>query len=559
MTPPTIILDGRPVVGRCLSTPPKASGGEDALSPEAIIGKLRGANPAEVEKTLDYIIQNGACNPRFIQPLLDLLSSNDPKIFGKALSTLMLMKENGVRFTPTQEEAFTIRLSGAQIQFADGGLKITGKGLPLPNGAMLDEGTVCFKDGNWYIKNGDSAKINRILISAMKTDVNLVFNLDNRGLASPYVSVGIIIPNRPLVCYPGEHPKGLQSYNGVCDGKEILGFYRNVSDKYREECLPACSENEEQKPYYQKSEGCKQQIEECREKSGALPVIAGRVGALGNGPLVDIIPHLDSNGIDDFRSRESMLAAAKDPKLLAFIRQKGSINLLYPGSGSHMIPLEMVMTWTDLGVLNSAYLTYTEIDAKADGRIQAYLTQMFRQGLIQDFSVEIKGFRGGHEAIYSFSYKGKPIELHFVFNSGDELWARETDISSSDLVIFHDSVYNSPVDPKDHLADKYLEKLVGLSKKDGRTRFILTENQWEGQCVPGGPCTIGENQFKAHSFEGFYGCGSVATGYSTYEVKGETMFRRSPSDSDFMLKHHIHPEPNSYITGKAVLLIYQPN
>ncbi|MBI5700833.1 hypothetical protein HZC34_03170 [Candidatus Saganbacteria bacterium] len=234
MTPPKIILDGRPVVGQCVSTAPKVSGEDEALSPEAIIGKLRGANPAETEKTLDYIIENGACSPRFIQPLLDMLSSNDPKIFGKALTALMLMKENGVKFTADQERAFTKRLNGAQIKFADGGVKITGNGVRLPNGAVLDEGTICFKDGNWYIRKNDTAKINHILIRAKQTDINLVLNLGTSRLIPPYVSIGPVIPDRPIVCYSGEHPKGLQNYNGTCDDQDVLRFYRRVSDQYRE-------------------------------------------------------------------------------------------------------------------------------------------------------------------------------------------------------------------------------------------------------------------------------------------------------------------------------------
>jgi len=163
MTPPTIILNGQPIAAKCSIATPKA-GAKELLSCDVIIGKLKGTNTTEIEKNLNYLIKHGLCNTRFVQPLLSLFSSNNPVIFGKALIVLMLMKENGIKFTINQEETFTKRLNGAQIQFSNGGIKITGNGFHLPNGAILNQGTISFKDGQWFIAKGDSAVISGIKI-----------------------------------------------------------------------------------------------------------------------------------------------------------------------------------------------------------------------------------------------------------------------------------------------------------------------------------------------------------------------------------------------------------
>ena len=176
------------MVGQCATTA-KGNRGDISLPPETIIGKLKGANPAEVEKTLDYIIQKGTCNPRFIRPLLDLLSSHDPVMFGKALTALMLMRENGVRFAPEQERALTKRLNGAQIQFVDGGLKISGSGVRLPNGAVLDEGSISFKDGQWLLMTGSKAVISGVQISAETRNVNLFFDDRRHESINPFIAI----------------------------------------------------------------------------------------------------------------------------------------------------------------------------------------------------------------------------------------------------------------------------------------------------------------------------------------------------------------------------------
>ena len=199
MTPPAIILDGRPLVGQCVPFAPKENGDDGVLSPDVIIGKLRGTNPAEVQKTLDYIVQNGNCNPRFIQPLLDLLSSNDPAVLGKAIIALMLMRENNVRFTPAQEQDFTRRLNGAQIQFVDGGLKITGKEFRLPNGAVLDEGAICFKDGQWLVKAEESAAINGVKIESGNSAIEMFFGGKAHDVLT--ASISIDLPNKEIVVF----------------------------------------------------------------------------------------------------------------------------------------------------------------------------------------------------------------------------------------------------------------------------------------------------------------------------------------------------------------------
>lgn len=56
------------------------------------------------------------------------------------------------------------------------------------------------------------------------------------------------------------------------------------------------------------------------------------------------------------------------------------------------------------------------------------------------------------------------------------------------------------------IADRFMQRVAELTKKDGRTRFVATENQWKQDCDNGSTCKVNDHIYPAHTFEGFYGC-----------------------------------------------------
>lgn len=117
------------------------------------------------------------------------------------------------------------------------------------------------------------------------------------------------IPAKPLACYKGQHPRGIQYLPPeLCTPENVLLLYQTRAVVHEQDCSPEnICPGEENLFYYQLSSTCKEKKEICREEENLLPVIAQKIGALHSGPLENIIPLLDINGIDDMRSSEVML------------------------------------------------------------------------------------------------------------------------------------------------------------------------------------------------------------------------------------------------------------
>ena len=183
--------------------------------------------------------------------------------------------------------------------------------------------------------------------------------------------------------------------------------------------------------------------------------------------------------------------------------------------------------------------------------------------MLQDLQTKTEGLSGGgHKTTFTFKYKGKVVVFTFVLNGGDDLWASQENIRSSDLVVFHDSIYNDPPGllgkTPDFIADRFIQRYIQLA--GSQRRFILSENQWKDQCGSDS-CSITGNKFSVYTVEGFYGCGSMQGGNPRYnpsfEVREGQSSRVDPKTPDFMRKHHVHVG-SAYYSNPAVLLIYPP-
>lgn len=285
------------------------------------------------------------------------------------------------------------------------------------------------------------------------------------------------IPDLPLACYPGEHPKGTSYMPGNCSEEEVLADYKRAIQKYTDECA-------DPKNYVS---------EKCQDKRATFPVGVHELEVLTSGPLARIIPHLDiggafsgDRGIDDFRSGAVMRDAMHNPQIKVLMQQKRKINILYPGGGSHMTPLVFAFDGIDNGWLDSAELVYTEIEPKTEKTTRDYLNWFYNNGVISDLTDETISSNDSpqsHTTKFSFKYEGKPITLAFTLNCGAELWATDDQIRNSDLIIIHDSLYNhNDKDYKNNMADRFIEKTIELS--GGQRRFFLSEDFWENLRTP---------------------------------------------------------------------------
>lgn len=366
-----------------------------------------------------------------------------------------------------------------------------------------------------------------------------------------------VIPEKPLACFPkaGESPEGATPPVAQCTSASVLKTWEKESKDYDATCrkAPVCPKGEERKTYVQQSDECRRILEVCRKRNESLPLVARNLGVMDDRVhLRSLAPYLGYN-LDDLRSAEVMLKAAKSPELMDLMKTKRSLNVVYPASGSHMAPLEIVMSGVDRGLLDSARLTYTEIDPKAGGRVREYLRLMASpaQGIISNLQENTQTFDPGRETIFSFTYKGKPIQLVFATDRGGDLWVRDEVVKDSDLVIFHDSVYNSPTDDNDKPMDRFITHLTGLTAKDGRKRFVLTENVWGKKCETSGRCTIDKRQFSARLLNGFYGCGSTFYKAPAYRVVDGQLIEDPTSP---LQKGHSHMGSHPVITSRAILL-----
>lgn len=366
-----------------------------------------------------------------------------------------------------------------------------------------------------------------------------------------------IIPEKPLACYPkaGDSTQPATPPEAQCTSASVLKTWVKEISEYDSTCNTknVCPKGEERKPYIQQSVECRQILEVCRQRNETLPLIARNLGVMTDSAhLKPLAPHLGYN-LDDLRSAEVMSKAAKGPELTDLMRTKRSLNIVYPASGSHMAPLEIVMSGVDRGLLDSARLTYTEIEAKAEGRVREYLRLMASptQSMISNLQETTQVFDSGRETTFSFDYKEKPVQLVFATDRGGDLWARDEVVKDGDLVIFHDSVYNSPIDENDKPMDHFIKHLSGLTAKDGKKRFVLTENVWGNKCETSGKCTIDNNKFSTRLLSGFYGCGTTYYKPPTYSVKDGLLIEDPKSP---LQKGHSHLGPHPINTSNAILL-----
>lgn len=157
-------------------------------------------------------------------------------------------------------------------------------------------------------------------------------------------------------------------------------------------------------------------------------------------PLARLFNSVDAAFFHDFRGLPAfdVLATVLVQKI-PDIAARRELQVLYPGSGSHVAPLIAAMRLIDQGVIDRARFTFTEIKDYSD-RIGMLLAEGKEQGLFDDVKVSepIPHILSGSEQTFEITYRGKKIEIVFALNRSGEKYYRREFLKGADLVVIHD-------------------------------------------------------------------------------------------------------------------------
>lgn len=118
------------------------------------------------------------------------------------------------------------------------------------------------------------------------------------------------------------------------------------------------------------------------------------------------------------------------------------LNVLYPGSGSHVAPLITAMNLIDKGKIRGARFTYTEIKERPFDHLRYLLDMALDNGVFDEVAyhspLPLQFKDGGTEQVIELTYKGRQIQIVFALNcSGDEYYRPEY-LNRADVVVIHD-------------------------------------------------------------------------------------------------------------------------
>jgi len=327
-----------------------------------------------------------------------------------------------------------------------------------------------------------------------------------------------IIPAKPLPCYTGDRPEGIKIKN-VCDVEKI-------DQSYKKEIESKLKTN--------------WQIDTFQSH---LPFQIESFETL-HGPLQNMAYSLSGHNIEDLRSAKIMTQVIHQPQLINRMKAQKHLTLLYPGGGSHLAPLNMLMEAINQKHLVSGKIIYSEIQKISEWKIMEYLKWMRDQNMIKNLSCVFEKKGDGHISSYTFLYQGKKIELVYETNQGQgKLWSSESRFAEADLIIVHDSM-KEIAHTKPHL-----EKLISLSQKNKKSFFVLSE----ANLIPR------NSQLLAHfkqigKYLGYYGCtftGSTnANPYNAYYLE-QGLLKRSLNNAGG--DRHYHENIN-FQKSKAALI-----
>ena len=152
-----------------------------------------------------------------------------------------------------------------------------------------------------------------------------------------------------------------------------------------------------------------------------------------------------------FNSAEAFQALGHefiDRRITPEIRAAGKVNILYPGGGHHLAPLETAFViLNQVKEVQEVALTYTEIDWKNAEKLSASLLILHELGLFNSFDRKTlpKRKRGqkGKEELFTLGFVDqcgtkKTVTIRFAYCMSGEKWYRDDYFKESDIFVCHD-------------------------------------------------------------------------------------------------------------------------
>ncbi|OGC04029.1 hypothetical protein A2276_05370 [candidate division WOR-1 bacterium RIFOXYA12_FULL_43_27] len=115
--------------------------------------------------------------------------------------------------------------------------------------------------------------------------------------------------------------------------------------------------------------------------------------------------------------------------------------ILYPASGSHLAPLDLInhIFEQEDNKINSAKIILTEIKEAALKELRNLLNKLAKEGVYAGLKETQANYpNGGSETTFAFSYNGKEITLVFALNMSGDDYYKEEYLSESDVWVIHD-------------------------------------------------------------------------------------------------------------------------
>lgn len=306
------------------------------------------------------------------------------------------------------------------------------------------------------------------------------------------------LPDKPLACYPPQSQK---------------------TDKILPHVQETCSTEAVKDVYLQAQSTCALRSEDSNNSS--IPCLLKDFSIVQNHPALDIVYFFNRFQLEDLRGANTFQQAALDPQIDRYLQenQKRDLNILYPGSGSHLPPFLMVFSLMDRSLIDRARLHYTEQSKFSLLRMREYLSFWEKTGLISGLQMEVKNLSFRKEFIFRMQYRERAIELTFSLvldekNTPDfdkKFWASPEAVDAADLLIVHDNF--TVVDGLEHYGDRYLhgskDRLILMSRDDLEGGYAYNSETEDLDKV----IAIPERKLSALSFiPGFFGCDSFSGG-----------------------------------------------
>ncbi|OGC03569.1 hypothetical protein A2276_01495 [candidate division WOR-1 bacterium RIFOXYA12_FULL_43_27] len=184
--------------------------------------------------------------------------------------------------------------------------------------------------------------------------------------------------------------------------------------------------------------------------------------------------------VEHFRSHEVFWLLAKEAAKLPRVIRERAISLIYPGSGSHLAPLDLLHNLIRQKKIDRAAITYTEISEESLKNTNRLIQGLAQKGIYSDLRITTKEERDAlrpitkSETVFLFNYLGKKIELRFKLNMSGFNYYNSEDLERADVWIVHDPIGGAPEDSL-ALLSLFFQSLF-RQKQRGATPLIVMEN-----------------------------------------------------------------------------------